>query len=88
MSVVAGAKNYALLMSWIINLLGPDRFCRLAHLDMRCLMNSSEGVAANSLGRFSTLIYVVTILDRYFGCSVSPIFMSTDLSLMGSRNVA
>ena len=50
MSLVAGAKKYALLMCWIINLLGLDRLCLLAHLDMRYLTNSQGRGCREQLG--------------------------------------
>ena len=88
MSLVARAKKCALLKSWIVNLLGLARRCRLAHLDMRYLMNSSGGVATNNSGLSSIFISLATILDLYFGCNSSPLLMSTHLSLMGARPVA
>lgn len=62
--------------------------CRLAHLEIEYLMNSSGGVAAKSSGLLSVRISLATILDRYFGLTASPLLMSTHLSLMGGIHVA
>ena len=87
-SLVAGAKKYALLMSCTINRLGYFLLCLLAHREIKYLMNSRGGVAANSSERLSVLISFATILDLYLGCNPSPLFMSTHLSLIGGRPVA
>ena len=57
----------ALLMSWIMSLLGLDFRGRLAHLETRYLMNSKGEVAANNSGQLSILISFAKILDLYCG---------------------
>ena len=60
----AGAKEWALLTSCTISLVGFGPPWLLAHLDTKYLIYSTDGVATNSSGLLSVLISLATILER------------------------
>ena len=60
----------------------------LANNENKTFFASSGGVAANKSSRLSFLISLATSLHLYSGFSLSPLFVSTHLTLTGDFPVA
>ncbi len=78
--LVAPSKKYAFFTSCTISRVGPFPRWLLATLEIRCLMCSMTGVAANRSG--------ATIPLRWLGLPSSPLLASTHRSFIGGLPVS